>query len=336
MTLVMVELGEVQPLAQLKHDPAAIVSIVARAIRYSWEKDAPLTSMVVVSLLSLIFSFAGLCIDHRHISGELAWIKPCKFGISIALYGASLIWMEQYLTSGKKFFHMTTKGALIGAILELGAIITQVLRGTTSHFNDATPIDATLWYMVKISIMPVALAVIVLCILLMRQKNLPKVLGLSLRLGTVLTIVGLVPAIIMILPESAQEFITEVEVNGHTIGFVTGGPGIPWLGWSTVAGDLRAAHFVGLHALQVVPLMGLAVTRYLRQTRYAAADGFDLERLPYLFWHHFPADLAGAQGGVCCASRSLHLARLCHAPGAERPCCPAHLCAQAGGSVRSG
>jgi hypothetical protein len=110
--------------------------------------------------------------------------------------------------------------------------------------------------------MPVALAVIVLCVLLIRQKGLPPVLGLSLRLGTFLTIVGLLPAIIMILPESAQQFITEVEVNGHTIGFVTGGPGIPWLGWSTVAGDLRAAHFVGLHALQVVPLVGWMVSHY--------------------------------------------------------------------------
>jgi hypothetical protein len=214
-------------------------------------------------LLSLAVSLSGLAFDHRHINGELAWIKPCKFGISIALYGASLIWLERYLTTGRKLFRLTTMGALGGAILELGAIVTQVLRGTTSHFNDATPIDAALWYIVKLSIMPVALAVIVLCVLLMRQKGLPPVIGLSLRMGTALTIVGLIPAIIMILPEAAQQFITEVEVNGHTIGFVTGGPGIPWLGWSTVAGDLRAAHFFGLHALQVVPLMGWAVTHYL-------------------------------------------------------------------------
>jgi hypothetical protein len=259
----MVEARIVESMAKATRSPATVILTVANAVRLCWQLNAPLTAMVVFSLLSLSFSFSGLCLDHRYISGELAWIKPCKFGISIALYGLSLIWLERFLTTGQRLFRLTTMGALGGAILELLAIITQVLRGTTSHFNDATPIDAALWYMVKLSIMPVALAVIVLCILLMRQKGLPPVLGLSLRLGTLLTIVGLVPAIIMILPESAQQFITEVEVNGHTIGFVTGGPSIPWLGWSTVAGDLRAAHFVGLHSLQVIPLMGWAIARYL-------------------------------------------------------------------------
>lgn len=266
-----------QSVAKAKRSPAALISGAISAFRHGWQLDPRLTAMVCVSLLSLFFSLAGLAFDHRHIGGELAWIKPCKFGASIALYGATLIWLERYLTTGRRLFRFATMGALAGAILELGAIITQVLRGTTSHFNDATPIDAFLWYMVKTSIMPVALAVIILCVLLMRQKGLPPVLGLALRLGTALTIVGLVPAIIMILPESAQEFITEVEVNGHTIGFVTGGPGIPWLGWSTVAGDLRAAHFVGLHALQVVPLVGWLVAHYL--------DKLGVRRQQDLIWN---------------------------------------------------
>jgi hypothetical protein len=47
----------------------------------------------------------------------------------------------------------------------------------------------------------------------------------------------------------------------HTIGAPDGGAGLPFFNWSTQHGDLRAAHFLGMHALQLLPLMGYYISR---------------------------------------------------------------------------
>jgi hypothetical protein len=232
---------------------------VLQAAIGSWRLNRYISLLIVFSFLALLVSLSGLSLDHRLISGEIAWVKPLKFSVSLLLYGTSLLFISRYLSGHEALLRYTSRAALVGSVVEVSAIVLQVLRGSPSHFNLATPLDAALWFVIKTAIMPVAFAIVAMLFMLMRQKNLPPVLGASLRWGAFLTVVGFIPGFMMLLPESLQHIFTNHVMLGHNVGhsFAT----IPLTGWNAIGGDLRVAHFVGLHALQILPLVGYLVTQ---------------------------------------------------------------------------
>jgi len=212
----------------------------------AWRQEPAWVLLAAFGLISLVLAVTGLCLDPRSTADAYLWIKPCKFSISIATYAISLLWLSGYVKGHAKLLRATAIAACVGGGLELSGILLQTLLGIKLHFDTTTAESLCISMVVRFAILPVALAAFIIYCLLAKQRNLPPVVGLAMKWGMLLTIVGFIPGMMMLMPGL---------VPGHA-------HGVPLLGWSTVSGDLRAAHFVGIHALQLLPIIGCLIKRH--------------------------------------------------------------------------
>ncbi|OJH42931.1 hypothetical protein BON30_04975 [Cystobacter ferrugineus] len=205
-------------------------------------------------------------VDPRQLVGEPLWLKPFKFYVSLSIFDATLLYFFAFLPERRRFLRRV--GALIAACgyLEMVAITLQAARGVRSHFNTATAFDQAVFSSMGIAITVMWGAVLVFALALLRSKLENRVLASTLRMGLLVTLVGMGLGFVMTTPHGEQLETLKtrqrpLEVGGHTFGGRDGGAGLPLVGWSREAGDLRPAHFVGLHALQVLPLLALGLAR---------------------------------------------------------------------------
>jgi hypothetical protein len=221
-------------------------------------------------LATLAAALVGLVADPRVITGAPAWLKPAKFAVSIAIYALTLLWLLRCIEGRRWLVRLASVAIAVALVVEMAIIALQAARGTTSHFNVATPLDAALWQTMGTMIVVVWLMTLLVAVLLLRQRLPDPAFAWRLRLGLLIGLLGMAISFPMTQPTAAQ--IAEARASGqrlrlagaHTIGAPDGGPGLPVVGWSTEAGDLRAAHFVGLHGLQVMPLAAWLVGRRQR------------------------------------------------------------------------
>jgi hypothetical protein len=208
----------------------------------------------------------GLVFDPTVITGAPAWLKPAKFAASIAIYTVMLAWIFTFLPQWPRTRRVIGWATAITMVLEMAIIGGQAWRGTTSHFNVSTLPDAVLFTIMGLAIVIQTLSTIAVAVALWRTRFDDEGLGWALRLGMALTIVGALTGGLMTRPtamqlEAARAGERMTIAGAHTVGAADGGPGLIGTGWSTGHGDLRVPHFVGLHALQVLPIFALVLAR---------------------------------------------------------------------------
>jgi hypothetical protein len=229
-------------------------------INEMWHTSPPLTFTTFLMLLAFAVFLPAIWLDPRLITGAPAWLKPAKFAISSVIYSGTLAWMFRYIPNWPRTIHLTGWITALVLILEVAIIALQAARGTTSHFNYSTILDRTLWGAMGSSIAILWLASIAIAIALFQQPFADQAWGLTLRLSMLITVLGSASGGLMPGPTPSQRTALQnhqpVKIIGaHTVGAPDGGPGLPATGWSREHGDLRIPHFLGLHALQLLPLL---------------------------------------------------------------------------------
>lgn len=170
-------------------------------------------------------------------------LKPFKFGLSIAVLLASLAWVVPRLGARASVREGLAWLLLVTLVVEMAVILTQAQRGTTSHFNVATPFDSALWRAMQGAIVAASAGLVAIAWLATARplEGAEAVLQFAWRAGLWLSLLAAVSGFRM------------GAGLAHSVGGPDGSEGLWLANWSRTIGDLRVSHFISLHALQVVP-----------------------------------------------------------------------------------
>ena len=128
---------------------------------------------------------------------------------------------------------------------ELIYIAFQASKGQLSHFNFNTPLYSVLYSLMGLAAVIVTLYTAYIGLLFFTQSfpNLPSYYVWSIRLGILIFVVFSFEGGLM----SSQ--------MSHSVGAVNDNSNWWIIGSSKTVGDLRVSHFIGMHALQLLPLL---------------------------------------------------------------------------------
>ena len=230
----------------------------------------PLVRVTAISGGLLLLMLLGLLLDERTISGAPAWLKPAKFAASTGVYTLTFAWMLRDVPRPRPLAVATSLIAWI-SLLETLLVSVQAARGTTSHFNIDSPFNIAVYSTMGTGIFIVWVLSAMVLWYHARTPTHDRALAIAFRLGLALNILGAGTGWLMTQPRPEQLAAIDrgerPRVAGmHTVGAKDGDEGIPLLRWSGTHGDLRAPHFLGMHAFQLLPLLLLGVRRVRART----------------------------------------------------------------------
>ena len=211
------------------------------------------TSLAFLALFATCLLFA--VIDPRLFNGISVWVKPAKFYLSLAVHMLTLcfgIMLLPQRTRKSRLVAFVTVTMVSMAIFEMSYITFRAARAEASHFNISSEVAGLLYNAMGAGAAAMMFATAWIGWQVLRhgpRSLLGRATGSGFLIAAVLTlIVG----------------FTLGGMGSHWIGGdQTDATGLPLIGWSTTGGDLRISHFIGLHIMQVLPVVALLGSRAL-------------------------------------------------------------------------
>ncbi|MFD4182215.1 hypothetical protein [Rhodococcus sp. NPDC058514] len=253
------------------------MDILGSQVRPLLSRQRPLMVMVAAMVFLACAAAVGMVVDDRTLLGVSIWVKPFKFAIAFALYGATLAWMLNLPHRGSRWTRALAAVFAVAGLADVGFIALQAARGTFSHFNKSDDIINSVGQTIFMyGVLGLFAANLVIAVILLRQRLTDRPTTRAIKAGLWLALAGMAIAYLVGFQgdQSARDANGRMVELGarHTVGATDDRSGMPITNWSTTGGDLRIPHFAGLHALQVLLLAAVILAALAPRVPWLRAE----------------------------------------------------------------
>jgi hypothetical protein len=204
----------------------------------------------LIMLACLLLTYAWSLNDHRFIREVGIWVKPMKFMASTALFAFTTVWVLKVAHSSvdrTEVFGWIVALLVATSLFEVVYITYQASQGSGSHYNVSDPFHAFMFGVMAIAAVGLTASQAWLAWEIWKEQK-----SADIPVETLGVIIGLVLTFVL-------STISGFMLGGNQ---PPAGQGTPIVGWHLYK-DIRPAHFLGVHAQQFIPILGLLAAKFM-------------------------------------------------------------------------
>jgi hypothetical protein len=220
--------------------------------RLGW---ALIAALPVFAVLAAIYSRTATPGSLAGVNplGVNPWIKPIKFSLSFSTYASTISVLLLALQIPRWQLTLVRRAIAVSVALEIFSLTMQAWRSAWPHAASSL-LDGSLAQLTNGMVMVNTAIVCWMLVLFYANRihtdRVDRPMLVAIRYSIVIFLAGNAIGGYMLARGS------------HTVGAADNrGPSLPFVNWSTIAGDLRIAHFIAIHAIQIVPLFAYVLSQ---------------------------------------------------------------------------